>query len=279
MTDLWGDVGTQGILDHYTNDRYTDKVNFMGGMYGRYTIHPSVVARFGINYGVLYANDNWNESKARQAKFVEDDAYQRYLRNLAVKTNIWEGNLMLEINPLRFSTTSVMARRRFSPYLLLGVGYFHYTPKGQLDDPTGNYVSRWVNLSELNTEGDGWFGTNNMEEKPSNWAMQVPLGLGFKWDVGRHLAIGVEYIYRYTFTDKIDDVSGEYIDPALFDKNLSAQKAAQARALYDRSYLVNPLVHHSKGELRGNSEVNDGYSTIGITIYYKLKRKRTPWWL
>ncbi|MBL7719994.1 MAG: hypothetical protein JNL72_14250 [Flavipsychrobacter sp.] len=279
-TDLWGDVGTQSFIDHYTNGNYTDKVCFTGGMFGRYTIHPAAVLRFGINYGSYYATDAWNKDLAFGAKFVEDDSYQRYLRNQTVLTNIWEGNLMLEINLFRFSlsSNSNLAWRKFTPYFLLGVGYFHYNAKNLLVDPTGSYASKWVSIYDLNLEGDGWFGTNNRSERESRAGVQFPLGFGLKWDIGKRLNLGIEYLYRYTMKDQIDGVSGKYIDPSLFDKNLSAQQAAQARAMYDRSYLINPVISHSKDELRGNSSVNDGYSSVAISLYFKLKRKRIPWW-
>jgi opacity protein-like surface antigen len=279
MTDLWGDVGTKSPLDHYTNKKYTDEIRFSGGMYGRYLIHPALAVRFGINYGSYYATDEWNKDLAYKAIFVEDDAYQRYFRNQTVQADIWEGNLLLEINLFRFSTSTNMAWRKFTPYFLLGAGYFNYNTKGLLVDPTGGYVDKWINIYDLNLEGDGWFGTNNRPEREKRGGWQVPLGLGMKWDIGKRLSLGLEYLYRYTFRDQIDGVSGKYVDPTIFDKNLSAQQAAQAKALYDRSYLVDPLVKHGKDELRGNSTVNDGYSSIQLSFYFKLNKKTIPWWM
>jgi opacity protein-like surface antigen len=281
MTDLWGDVGTQSVIDHYTNDQYTNNINFTGGMFGRYTIHPAACVRFGVNYGVYYATDKWNEDLAFGAQFVEDDAFQRYLRNQTVKTNIWEGNVMLEVNLFRFGMGeySNLAWRKFTPYFLVGLGYFHYNARGLIQDPTGYYANIWTDLYPLNLEGDGWFGTNNQAERESRWGMQVPLGIGMKWDLGKRFNLGIEYLYRYTFKDQIDGVSGEYIDPALFDQNLSPQQASQARALHDRSHLINPLISHAPGEFRGNPSVKDAYSSIAITMYFKLKRKTIPWWM
>ena len=66
-SDLWGDVGTKSVIDHYTNSKYFDKMAFMGGLYGRYTVHPCFAIRLGINYGTLYATDKWNYDKAKNA--------------------------------------------------------------------------------------------------------------------------------------------------------------------------------------------------------------------
>src|SRR5579883_2140160 len=58
-SDLWGNVGTKSFLTHYTNSKYFDKVCFMGGMFGRYSIHPCLGVRLSIDYGTLYATDAW----------------------------------------------------------------------------------------------------------------------------------------------------------------------------------------------------------------------------
>src|ERR1700733_8113836 len=60
MTDLWGNVGTQSPVTHYTNSKYFNKVAFMGGMFGRYNIHPCLAIRLQFSYGTLYATDQWN---------------------------------------------------------------------------------------------------------------------------------------------------------------------------------------------------------------------------
>src|SRR4051812_42483811 len=63
LSDLWGDVGTKSPLTHYTNDKYWDRPHFMGGIFARYALHPGFALRMGVNYGSVYANDNFNFSK------------------------------------------------------------------------------------------------------------------------------------------------------------------------------------------------------------------------
>src|SRR6185437_7315784 len=60
LSDLFGDVGTQSAITHYTNSNYFKRVAFMGGMFGRYTVHPCFSIRMSLNYGSLYATDKWN---------------------------------------------------------------------------------------------------------------------------------------------------------------------------------------------------------------------------
>ncbi len=273
LADLWGDVGTKSPIDHYANGKYFDKPCFMGGMFIRYTVHPSFAVRLGMNYGTLYATDKWNDSKASD---VNSDAYQRYLRNLNVKTNIWEGTLMFEVAPLRFSLKSKTSHKRMQPYLAFGVGAFHFKPQGEYKNRTTG-VTKWVDLYDLHLEGDG-FKYDGAPKSYNLWQMNVPLALGIKWDLGYQLALGVEYNYRYLFTDYLDNVSDKYVDPNYFEANLPPEKAAIARDMYDKSWWYDASVTHKTGDVRGNKAVNDGYSTFSFTFYYKIKRRSDPWW-
>lgn len=281
MTDLWGDVGTQGIVDHYANSNYWDKPCFMGGMFGRYLGHPMLAARFGINYGTLYANDNWNQDKAEKAKSTEEDAFQRYLRNQDVRANIWEANLMVEFNPLRGNSESRAAQKRMQPYILAGVGGFHFKPQSSLlNTRTGD--RKWVDVHDLHLEGEGQTPTGEPTEhfsmKTSLWQLNVPLGFGLRWDIGDQYALGIEYLYRITFTDRLDNVSSEFASKDYFDRYLPPEKAALAKALYDKSYEIEPGIDRTRWSTRGNKEVKDGYSSISVSFIYKIMNNKSPWW-
>lgn len=279
LLDLWGDVGTKSIIDHYTNGKYWNKPHFMGGVFVRYSAHPAFAMRLGGSYGTLYATDEWNESMANDALTIEDDAFQRRLRNQSIRANTWETSFLLEITPRRFNYESLGARKRFQPYLLLGVGYFHFKPTAKYIDRAGNDRG-YVNLYDLNVEATGLPAEVYAEspEKYSLWQLAIPMGLGVRWDIGRRLALGVEYIYRYTFTDYLDNVSGKYVDPALYNTYLDPQKAALAAEMQDKTWQI---VHEGKatpGDNRGNPGVKDAYSTFGLTLIFKVPSKKTPWW-
>jgi hypothetical protein len=292
LSDLWGDVGTKSPIDHYVNDKYWDRPKFMGGIFARYAMHPAAVLHMGVNYGTLYANDNFNHTKAKSAASLEDDAFQRYARNLDIKDYVWEGSLMLEVNPRRFNLESKGAKKRMQPYIMFGIGGFHfrptatYTPRGTDGRPNGQ--ARQVNLYDLHLEGDNTNVNDSIKlalgfvapKEYSLWQPMVPLGLGLRWDMGKQLCIGVEYVYRYTFTDYLDNVSTFYVDPRLFDviHKDDPAKAAMAKDLYDKSWQIDKDYSHKANEIRGNPSVKDGYSTLSITFYYKVKSKRLPWW-
>jgi hypothetical protein len=73
--------------------------------------------------------------------------------------------------------------------------------------------------------------------------------------------LGLELLYRKTFTDYIDDVSTTYIDGNDFYANLPAADAAIAYRISDKTIgLVTPGVgRYSPGTQRGNPNNNDAY--------------------
>lgn len=279
LTDLWGDVGTQSILYHYGNSHYWENVRGMAGVYGSYAFHPSINARLSVNHGMLYASDKFNKDLAQKAPNMEDDAYQRYMRNQTVKTVLWESSLMFEFTPLRMNIDGDAALRRMQPYILAGIGAYHYKAKG-LHKSREGYDLGWLELDQFNVEGHGWDFKGAPQEKISNWQMNVPLGLGLKWDLSREIGIGVEYIYRYCFTDYLDNVSGQYVSPEFYNAKFDQYKAQTASDLQDMSWEVrgDKSFYNDPGTNRGNPNVKDAYSSLNFRIYWKINRKYNPWW-
>ncbi|MFT4061555.1 MAG: hypothetical protein QM642_04275 [Edaphocola sp.] len=288
QSDIWGDVGTKGILDHYNNSVYKDDIlknmRFMGGMFVRYTYVPGVSFRWGVNYGSLYATDEWNTEKALEATSIKDDAYQRYVRNLDIKTNLWESNLLVEFAPLRLSNWEFgkVTKWRFQPYLLAGVAGFYFNPRGTYKDlATG--TEKDVDLQPLRTEGEGFTAPGKVFPKVYSLFNYAAVGgIGFKFDIGRGLGLGLEYQLRWTFTDYLDDVSGTYIDP-LYQETAGLVKAnnynaALANKMSDRSNEIIAGYKHSAGEMRGDPANKDKYSTISIMFFWKIKKRDSPWW-
>jgi len=280
LADLWSDVGTKSPIDHYTNG-YFDEIRGMGGMFLRYTQIPGLSFRLGVNYGSLYATDVWNKKKALEATTTEDDYFQRYLRNLDVRTNIWEGNLIMELSPMRLFSNwefSRTAKRRFQPVILLGVSAFHYNPQGRsVDLNTG--ISNWVDLKPLHTEGEN-YSYVGAPENYQLWSYAALVGLGFRVEMGRGLAIGMEYQLRYAFTDYLDDVSGKYIDPLNHDIAYLGEygKGELAKNMMDRSREIIPGYKHQPGEFRGDPDNKDMFSTLSVTFFWRINKRDLGWW-
>lgn len=271
LSDLWGDVGTKSMIAHYTNSKYFDKVTFMGGMFGRYTIHPCLAVRMQANYGALYATDKWNYDGAVKGVLQGEDSYQRYARAQNVKDYIFEGTLLFELTPKRINPESHGAMKRRQPYIALGFSYFHFTAYSTVGDG-----GTWVQIRDLHLEGQGWGAGYPKQYK--SWQPAIPIAIGYRWDLGEHINFGIEYMYRKTFTDYLDGVSGQYVGADEYAKHMTAKDAQTAAYVADKGYYLNLEPQNVKGNMRGNPGNKDSYSTIGFTLYYKILTHTRRWW-
>jgi hypothetical protein len=197
----------------------------------------------------------------------EHETYRKE-RNLDFKTNVWELYTAVELYPTMMFAKYEDYDPRLKPYGFVGIGVFHFNPKGSLTSANGNKT--WYDLQPLRTEGQG------MKEYPgkkqySLTQLNIPMGFGLKYQLSPRVNIGTELLYRKTFTDYIDDVSTTYVDPLIFENYLSVKDAAIARQLYDKTNsLVVPANRTIPGEQRGNSKNKDAYFSTVIKIGVRL---------
>lgn len=192
----------------------------------------------------------------------------RKQRNLDFKSTVVEGYIALEIFPTMFFKLSEQ-QPKLRPYVLAGVGVFHFNPKGSITDASGN--KSWHSLQPLRLEGQG------MQEyaysKPYKLTqINIPLGAGLKFYASERLNLSAELLYRKTFTDNIDDVSTKYIDPNMYSKYLSAQDAALAYKLSDKSVgIIYPgMTRYPASTQRGDTKDGDTYFSIVMKIGLRL---------
>ena len=81
--------------------------------------------------------------------------------------------------------------------------------------------------------------SNNVISTGSNVSFSIPFGVGVKFTIAKSWGVGVEWGVRKTFTDEIDGLSETYIN----------------------TYQLS------------NSQNNDWYSIVGITLNYKILTK------
>jgi hypothetical protein len=186
------------------------------------------------------------------------------------KSDMWELYAAMELFPIQyFKRNDEEYDPRFRPYIFGGLGAFHFNPKGSLMDENGNVT--WHELKPLSTEGQGF--PEYPDKKPYKLTqINVPFGAGFKFLVTDKLNLGLELLYRKTFTDYMDDVSTTYIDPNYFDVYLSAADALIAKQISDKTYgIVTPGVNrYDPGVQRGNPNNNDAYFSFLFKVGVKL---------
>jgi hypothetical protein len=153
---------------------------------------------------------------------------------------------------------------KLRPYGVIGVGVFHFNPMGQ-DPATGE----WVYLKPLHTEGEGFKEYPDRKEY-SLWQLNIPMGVGIKYWFSDNFSLGLEVIHRKTFTDYIDDVSTNYIDPQLFYNNLPTSQAALAERMADKRNIGGVGSTPTIGDKRGDPKHNDSYYSFGLKLGWRL---------
>ena len=219
--------------------------------------------RIAINQGTLDGYDSTIKSKGGDEHFRKE-------RNLQFRSPLLEGYVALEISPTVFLERYDGLLGKIRPYGVVGIGMFHFNPKGRYYAPDGS--SKWVNLQPLRLEGQGF--AEYPDRKPYKLTqMEIPMGFGFKYFIKENMFVGLEILHRQTFTDYVDDVSTTYIDNSLFAKYLTPQQAAMANQLYYRQDFVpsNPIATRTPADpQRGDATQNDAYFSTIIRMGWRL---------
>ncbi len=198
------------------------------------------------------------------------DELWRKQRNLDFRTNISEAYIAAEVFPLMLLNNGQEDYKpRLRPYGVIGVGVFHFNPQGSLTNASGN--TTWYNLKPLHTEGEG-FSEVPQVKNYNLTQLSIPLGFGAKYYISDRVNLSLEFLERKTFTDYVDDVSTNYVDPNLFDKYLTPQNAAIARQISDKVFgIVTPgVTRYSPGTQRGDPKQNDAYFSVSLKFGIRL---------
>jgi hypothetical protein len=209
----------------------------VGALY-RFNVHSRLALRTNILAGSYEASD-------ANSKF---DMLRN--RNLSVQSNLYELASGLEFNYWPYQIGH--QRYKATAYFLVEMGACYFNPKTE-------YEGDLVELQPLSTEGQG--STLSSKRRYSRLAFTMPIGLGFRFSLGKKVCINLEYGIRKTFTDYLDDVGADYY---VNSAELLQQNGATAAALSDRS-----IVQERHGR-RGNSTTKDWYVFTGLMITFKL---------
>ncbi len=203
------------------------------------------------------------------------DERLRKMRNLQFQSQILEAYAAMEIYPTVFFEKYDGLQGKFRPYGLVGIGMFHFNPKGKYYAPDG--TAKWVDLQPLRLEGQGMAEYPDRRPYSLN-QMEVPLGVGFKYYIKENMYVGLEVLHRQTFTDYVDDVSTTYIDNSLFSRYLTADQAAMANQLYYRQDFVpnSSQTRRPADAQRGDVTQNDAFFTSVLRFGWRLNDANSP---
>lgn len=214
---------------------HLNETNFAGGILIKYNINDYVAIRGSL----IFAKATGDDSDASVESGVK-------ARNLHFRSNITEFSIIPEVSILGFNPFDSYA----SPYVFAGLSIFRFNPQAELN-------GEWYDLQPLTTEGQG------LEGRPAPYnltQLAIPFGVGFKYAITEYWTLGIEYGWRYTFTDYLDDVSTTYPD---------------AQALVDaRGEIAYQLSNRTGLEIREGidrgAENRDFYNIFGVTITYNF---------
>ena len=146
---------------------FINKINPAIGVLYRKNLNKRYALRYGLNYGLLAADDNYNKTEWNK------------VRNLSFSTSILEVSGLLEFNFLPYQINNYNTSP-FTPFVFIGAAVFRVTPE--------------VKNNSINTTS----------KSKSIIAPSIPFGVGVKFDFIRNIGLNIEWGVRKTFTDEID---------------------------------------------------------------------------
>ncbi len=199
----------------------------------------------------------------------------RHNRNLHFKSNLYELNTNIEFayafgrhgNKYHIKSTFKRRYKAYTSYIYfsVGIGVFYFNPKAK-------YGGKWIPLQPLGTEGQGLMGGPG--KKYSRVSVSIPFCVGYRLAISKKWTIGIEYNFRKTFTDYIDDVSKSYYPDMAYYKQ---QRGSIATYLADPSLgdVPNATAPNADGTgaQRGDKQ-KDSYMALELKIGMILKQKR-----
>lgn len=225
--------------------------HLMGGIIARYNFNPRWVLRLSASI----------------TKISGEDRHFDNIRNLSFYSSLQELSTLIEFNFLDYRTGS--RQHRITPYMFGGLAIFHFNPKTDILDYHTSEI-RTVLLHDMHTEGQ------TLEPDKGNyslWQLSIPFGLGVKFSINEYICLGLEWGFRKTFTDYIDDISTTYTNrqSLLYNVNDNAVIAS------DRTNELTAYntIYHQQGEMRGNSTTKDWYNFFGVTMTTRLSTGKT----
>lgn len=259
-SNFLGDLGGNfGRGKTFLKDNNVELTKLLTGVYIAYFPAEWIGIRLSGQKTTLEGDDKVIDRKGSWEERRSD-------RNLSFRSPLLEGYVAAEFYPTVFFEYDDYLEKKLRPYVLAGVGMFKFNPQAELN-------GQWVDLQPLHLEGQGF---PEYPDRKNYKLTQVnfPVGLGAKYYVTETFSVGLEVVHRFTRTDYIDDVSTRYIDPALFDRYLTPEKALLARQLNDRR-LVN---QGTIGRRRGDGKENDGFYSIALKLNWRLGNPDASEW-
>jgi hypothetical protein len=233
----------------------------------RYKFSKSFNLHSSFNYLHVAGDDKLTSEKFRSN------------RNLNFKSNIFEAAVRAEVAVFgsqmghRYKikhTRSTRANGKANEFILFaGLGVFYFNPKGR-NPATGQYEK----LYPMHTEGQGLPGGPKQYKRVS---LSIPMGAAWRMTLDKYWCVGIEFNFRKTFTDYIDDVSTTYYPNKVAFVDAYGEKA-MSFSDPNLGNIPNATAPNGDGTgaQRGDKE-KDSFMSLQITVgrFFPPKRRKT----
>lgn len=242
--------GGMNYLGDLNDQSMFGKVSLAGGLVGRINIDTRWAVSFGGSYGHIEGGN--------------PDIVQR--RNLSFRSYVAEGFVRGEFNFFPYGLHHG-TQKRATPYIFCGIGLFKFNPQALYVDSLSGQAT-WYDLQPLATEGQG---TTAYPERMKYQLMEVcmPFGIGYRWRLSPSVHLTVEYGWRKTWTDYLDDVSTTYVGAEVL--NGPDGGGQMAAILADRSGEVVSGYVNAPGIKRGDDSLPDWYSFFNVSLSFSAE--------
>lgn len=247
VSNYLGDIGgKEKTRRDFVSDMKLSKTRWNVGGFARYKVKPKLSAKLALDYLRIEGDDKLSSNPARNARNLN---FRNDMFDLALTGEYF----FYEDNDLG---NTYRYRNGFRAYIFAGVGGFYSNPKAFKD-------GQWVKLRPLHTEG----------VKYKSLGVNIPMGLGFYFTIHKKHRIGYEMNYRMTFTDYLDDISGNYPDDPSVSGDPTLTKRIDELGGYSSFEDKGVYKSHTWGMKRGDKSHKDGYMTMNVSYSYVIRGK------
>lgn len=245
-------LGLSAGISQYNGDIYTPI----------YKMDSTITPSFGVS-AMYHANDRIGFSVYGQitglkaADSISNNPYWEQ-RNLSFKTLILEAGARLEFSFLPYAVNK--REPAWAPYISIGAFISSF-------NPITEYQGQEYELVNYNT---------NQDQGNSAYSLLTfgpTLGGGVKYNYKENYTVGIHFDYKYTNTDYLDDISGNYSNPSDL---LGSEESEITLILHDRSLEDGGPGIANERKRRDRDNKNDRYFTLSVFGTYTFQRSYCP---
>ncbi|HIP36981.1 MAG TPA: hypothetical protein EYG85_09010 [Crocinitomix sp.] len=256
VANYLGDIGSGDLARGFVYNLELKDTRWSTGAFVRWRFHPSLAYQASFTYARIQGDDKNSSNRARLG------------RNLSFTNDLLMINNKLEYYPAFMTVSDVGKKGRYrwdyKTYFFAGLGIFYHNPKAE-------YNGQKYKLRPLMTEG----------VKYSPIVLSIPTGAGFYFTYKRQHRFGFEMSWNMTFTDYLDDVSRDYVNPNQMATDPMAAILANRNPELNEYGSLYPVSqnygYYSDAWVnqRGDPKDKDNFMMISLSYSYVIRTKNS----